>query len=237
MYKAYIHFGTWVEDIFQKPVNHYCDILINRIDPIFAKPDEEFERSAQEFMEVAGSWYGDDVYEAGQAAHEHAFETVWQFVEMRPVFLATGVSGLFHLFEKQLYRHVNRELQQFLTTKISDWRSIQQLISQFKWKVGDDKECLDLINTFNDQNLRELRLVANAVKHGENGRSYHDLVNMRAPVVDAARLRDNGTVGPLSVLNVNLSVQIDDVIRYRNAIGRFWSLKDAFWAPVAIKHE
>jgi len=95
-----IAFGGWAYNVFAPDIEGYCNILLNRINPIFEDVDGEQERAAQEFMSAAASWYGEDYQGAAEAAYEHAHDSAMQFMEMRAVFMATGVSGLFHLFEK-----------------------------------------------------------------------------------------------------------------------------------------
>src|SRR6185312_11195078 len=107
-----------------------------------------------------------------EAAYEHAFDAAIQFMEMRSVFLTTGVSGLFHLFERQLYRHLNKELAAWLQTPITEWRDVAFIIPKFDGKWGRLHPCLNLVEAFRDPDLQELRLVANAVKHGQDGQSY-----------------------------------------------------------------
>src|SRR5439155_1385630 len=82
---------------------------------------------------------------------------------------------------------------------------------------------------FRDDHLRELRLVANAVKHGDDGPSWRELRAMQAPVTSADRLEKDWTVGEFSTLNVSISVRAADVRRYQAAIQRFWKLAGADW--------
>ena len=106
-----IALGGWVDRRFSPSIESYCDILIDRIVPVFDDPGGEQKKAADDFLKVASSWFSDDYGSAVEAAREHASDHMMQFLEMRAVFLATGVSGLFHLFEKQLYRHVNKEVE------------------------------------------------------------------------------------------------------------------------------
>ena len=226
-----IAFGGCVYSYFAPDIESYCDILLNRIDPIFEDVEGEQERVASNFLEAAASWYGDDYDSAVDAAFDHARDHALQFMEMRAVFLATGVSGLFHLFEKQLYKHVNKELKRWLASPIAEWRDLVELIPKFDRKWNKSQPCLDLLNAFCDNDLNELRLVANVVKHGDTGPSYKQLLRDKACVVDPARLKNDWTVGPYSIFNVNLSVQADDVRRYRDAVLRFWKIDGEFHAP------
>ena len=226
-----IAFGGWVYSYFAPHIESYCDILLNRIDPIFEDVEGEQKRVADNFLEVAASWYGDDYDSAVDAAFDHARDHALQFMEMRAVFLATGVGGLFHLFEKQLCKHINKELKRWLESPVTKWRDLNELIPKFDRKWGQNQPCPDLLNAFRDDDLNELRLVANAVKHGDTGLSYKQLLKNKARVVDPARLEDDWTVGLYSIFTVNLSVQADDIKRYRNAVLRFWRIDGEFCAP------
>ena len=72
--------------------------------PIFDDVEAEQQRSADAVLAAEG-WGPDDYEAAIEAAFEISTDHAIAFFEMRSVFLATGVSGLFHLFEKQLYKH------------------------------------------------------------------------------------------------------------------------------------
>jgi hypothetical protein len=134
------------------------------------------------------------------------------------------------LFERQLYRHLNKELAAWLQTPITEWRDVAFIIPKFDGKWGRPHPCLNLVEAFRDPDLQELRLVANAVKHGQDGQSYRHLQRLCAPVLDKARLDDEWS-GSYTVLGIEISVQPRDVERYRDAILRFWSLDGTFWAP------
>lgn len=184
-------------------------------------------------MTAAAAWYGDnDEGDAAEAAYAHAREHAEQFMEMRAVFLATGVSGLFHLFEKQLYLHINKELKDWLVTPVSQWRDLETIATKFDRRWGQNAPCHDFATAFAYADLQELRLVANAVKHGEDGPAYRRLLQTKAPVVDRQRLKDDWTVGPYSILGVKVSVQPADVERYRAAVLRFWNLDGTFCASL-----
>lgn len=225
-----IWIDDWVYQYFAPEIKHYCEILLTRIDPIFTDLDAEERRAADEFLESVTTYEDDDHEAVIEAAYEHAQEHVMQFMEMRAVFLTVGVSGLFHLFERQLYRHVNKELKHWLVSPIADWRDLDKMIPKFVKKYGEDAPCSELVDAFRDNDLQELRLVANAVKHGDEGQSYKQLIARNASVVEPDRLANDGSSGPHSILKVNISVQVDDVARYRDAILRFWSLRGTFCA-------
>ena len=103
-----IWIDDWIYQYFAPEVQSYCDILLNRITPIFDDLDGEEARAAKTFLDAIPAYEGEDHDATVEAAYEHALEHVMHFMEMRSVFLTVGVSGLFHLFERQLYRHINK---------------------------------------------------------------------------------------------------------------------------------
>ncbi len=223
-----LSFGNWSARMFKPAVEGYSDMLLNRILPIFDDVPGEQRRAVEAVMTSWDCWGEDDYAMIAETAYESSMETAFQFVELRSVFAATGVSGLFHLFEKQVYRHVNHELRRWLAGPISEWRDIRELFKSLDEK--DRVPSSELLDILEAQDLRELRLVANSVKHGP-GRSYDELISINAPVIQSARLDDDYTVGRHSILGIGISIQPDDIDRYRNAILRFWSLEGDFGSP------
>lgn len=227
-----IAFGHWVYEYFAPDIDGYCDILLNRIDPIFDDVKGEQERAAQEFLHSIARHYheDDDPSEAYEAAYEYATERAMQFVEMRTVFLATGVSGLFHLFEKQLYRHINKELKYWLNEPISQWRDLEKLLSKFVQRRQHGQSHA-LVNALENYDFQELMNVANVIKHGDDGGAYKKLKVANAVVVSQHRLEEDGTVGPYAVFKASVSIQREDVERYRNALLQFWKIEGTYFAP------
>lgn len=212
--------------MFGSPIRHYADILLSRVMPLFDDIDGEQQRAADEVLN-APIWGLDDYEAAMETAHEHSMDHVVQFLELRAVFLASGVAGLFHLFEKQLYRFLNHELRSNLIRRIDRWEDAASVIAGLD-QPSDTAGKTALQVAFENTAIRELRLVANVVKHGE-GRSYDDLKAMRARVTEEARLEDDFTTGPHSILGVALAIDRDDIERYVAALLAFWSLEGNFW--------
>lgn len=136
--QLHIAFGGWVYRHFAPPIEGYCNILRKHIILIFDDVEGERQRTANEFMSAAASRYGDDYCGAVNAAFDHAQNQILQFMELRSVFLTIGVSGLFHLFEKQIYLHINKELKGWLASLINSWQDLAGMIpkSDRKWGAG-----------------------------------------------------------------------------------------------------
>ena len=227
-----ISFGPWEHRLFAPEIDSYVEILLKRIVPIFDDVDGEQERISNEVLS-SSCWGPDDYDQAMEAAYETGIDKALQFMEMRSVFLAAGVSGLFHLFEKQIYKHLNRELRNWLVSPIINWNDARSVIEPMIYEIGTGRTKSEkLQKVFFDPNIKELRLVANSVKHG-GGHSFKELKRMNAVVVSESRLEGDWTVGPYSVLGVNVAILPEDVIRYRDAILRFWKVEGTFGAPLS----
>lgn len=213
---------------FAPDIVSYTEILLQRVAPIFDDLDGEEERAARKVLDHPG-WGPDDYEAAIEAANDRGRDAAIQLMEMKSVFLATGVSGLFHLFERQIYRHLNKELQDWLENPINQWRDVEKLVPKFRQRWRKEGEDLAFIQAFQHPDLIELRYVANAVKHGE-GPAYKQLLSMNARVVNPSSLAEDWTIGPYSIFGVNLSILPKDVERYQNAILRFWRLEGTYWA-------
>jgi len=212
--------------MFGSPIRHYAEILTSRVMPLFDDLKGEQQRAADEVLNASG-WGPDDYEAAMDAAYQHSMDHTAQFMELRTVFLATGVAGLFHLFEKQLYQFLNHELRRNLTEKINRWEQAADAIDALNQPRGTDGRTA-LQVAFNDAAIKELRLVANVVKHGE-GPSYDELKAMGARVVAAERLENDFTIGPHSVFGVPLAIDRVDIDRHVAALLAFWDLKGNFW--------
>lgn len=211
--------------------------------PIFEDVEGEQRRATEEAF-AAGHWHQDEE-SAAEAAYDEGIAQAIMFMEMRTVFIATGVAGLFHLFEKQLYRFLNDEIgryrfmirhkKQDVPLVIGKWEDAEALIKAFPvilriW--GDGRTLIDAITS---RDLAELREVANAVKHGP-GRALDALKAMNAVVVDPARVEGDYTVGEFSSFGLPIVIHVDDVIRYRDAILFFWGVQGDFgWDQAATE--
>lgn len=224
-----VSFDSWTYRRFAPEIQSYSRVLLERVIPIFDEVDNEQERASDEVLR-SPHWGPDDFEQAMETAYETGIEKALEFMELRSVFIAIGVSGMFHLFEKQLYTHLNHELRFWLVNPINKWHDVQSVIRKFNRVTGpDESDSSELWDTFSNSDLTELRLLANAIKHGE-GPSYEQLKKMGAAIVSPDRLGGVFCVGPFSILGVSESIQPQDIERYRDAILKFWKIEGTFWA-------
>ena len=219
-----VWFGAIVRDIYSPAVRTYTDMLLDRVVPLFDDPDAEQERIGQETMRALSSYYEDEAA-AAEIAYERAIDGALMFMEMRGVFLTMGTAGLFHLFERQLYKFLNHELERFGDSqRVKIWRDAEQIVNELSVSRCRGQT---LQAAFNDPDLQELRNAANAVKHGD-GPALKALRASSAVIVSPDRVQHDYAANEMSALGVAISIQPDDVKRYRDSILRFWSLDGTF---------
>lgn len=221
-----VWFGSFVHGAFGPAITHYADILLNKVAPLFDDVEKEQERRAQEILASPG-WGPDDYDRAMEAAYDESISHAISFMEMRSLYLATGVSGLFHLFEKQVLKHLNHELDGWLVEPLTEWKDAAGIIDKLTHRDGEG-DAKELSRNFRNPSLKELRLVANAVKHGK-GRAYTSLQTMGARVVDPLRIKDDWTISEFSPLSIPILIEPADIARYRDAILQFWSTEGSYW--------
>lgn len=225
-----IQFDSNYENLFITSIDYFLEITKERVFPIFDDVDGEQERVADEVLS-SPHWGYDDAAEAYEAAYDISIEKALLFIELRNLFIASSTAHLFHLFERQIYKHLFYELRHDLTKPIDNWRDAASLISRLRFKESDTShDARELQEVFNDPDLIELRFVANCVKHGE-GPSHEKLVKMGAQVVSNERLSQEWSTGNNSLLGADILILTSDLDRYANAIRRYWNLRGVFWSP------
>jgi hypothetical protein len=234
-----INFWPGVPERYATLVRDYCDVLLNQIHPMF---DELRVSDAPLHEKILGFWRykeGRRLFTSTEEEREYyrgywgAGIEDWDITDMQTVFLAIGVTGLFHLFEKQLYQFLNFELGMWLISPVSRWEDLKRLLEKFDRKALVEGRCDELIDAFRNPDLSELELVANAIKHG-GGNSYNQLVKSGARVVSEERLLETGKI---SIIDSPLSICLQDIIRYQDAVVNFWILDGAFYAHHSVfKH-
>lgn len=235
-----LYIDEHTEAIFAPAVRNYTDLLLTRFLPIFDDVEGEQERAMANAL-AHNRWHEDEA-SAMEAAYDEGISSALMLMEMRTVFIATGVAGLFHLFEKQLYRYLNQELRRFHLTRrvrkqdvplvIASWSDADAVIREFPRVLRSWGDGGTLIDAIASPGLAELREVANAVKHGP-GRAMDALHAMNAAVVDPARIEGDFTTGQFSSFGLAIAIQPSDVIRYRDAVLAFWGVRGNFGLPEA----
>ena len=230
-----LYIDKHTEAFYGPAVRNYTDLLLTRFMPIFDDVEGEQQRAMDAALEK-NKWYEDEA-SAIEDAYDEGISSAIMLMEMRTVFIATGVAGLFHLFEKQLYRFLNQEIGRYGFTHrvkkqdvpfvVTKWEDADTVIKSFPHTLRLGGDGVTLKDAFTSSDLTELREVANAVKHGP-GRAMDALYSMSAVVVDPTRVNGDFTTGQFSSFGLAIAIQHADVIRYRDAIMAFWGVRGNF---------
>lgn len=135
--------------------------------PIFDDVEGEQQRAMDAALEK-NKWYEDEA-SAIEDAYDEGISSAIMLMEMRTVFIGTGVAGLFHLFEKQLYRFLNQEIgpygfthrvkKQDVPFVVTKWEDADTVIKSFPHTLRLGGDGVTLKDAFTSSDLTELREV------------------------------------------------------------------------------
>lgn len=164
--------------LYVPPVEAYRATALKKIPPMFDDLEQEAESVAEaEFERLCAQpadpdWQG-DLGDLAERAEEHGNEygeTMFAIHQSVLNLLAVGLQHLFEQQQKGLYRQTYAG----------------RTCGQFTWEALNDSLLLSGVNRTNlpgaDQ-LKELRLAANTIKHG-SGRSAEELAALRPGLFD-----------------------------------------------------
>lgn len=203
---------------FLKELSYYASVFESRISNAFDGLDEEAERVQNEAYDrfATSNPYAEDDSRIAEAAHEEGIDFYIATDAVRQGLFNLMIAGLFHMLEQQA---------QYLATRAFSNRPIppehggfDQLKGMLKKEFGIDIESFKCW-----PQLKELRLVANVVKHGD-GRSGEELKKLNLSLF-------NGPHNPLPVLaGLPLRPLVGEGLRlgenhfkqYKQSVEQFW---------------
>jgi len=226
------------ERLFCKPVALFVEVVERRLLPSFDNIEEEAEAVAKEAWESLMSYPGDpDECDPGAFAEQAQQEGVDYYCSLdalRQAVLNQGAVTLRHMFEQQLLFFYWKQIlkpgaEQALkrlvqeepnkAAKFLDPRFIKSYLDE----GGINIEALSSWNA-----VDELRLVANAIKHGE-GKSAVELRKNRPDMFMSPSMRKSGDsfLGIPSCIyspaaGEDLYVELEDLKVYAAAVQQFW---------------
>jgi hypothetical protein len=228
-----INFGATYWDyyfskIFVQQINalQYC--LTSRTLVSFDNLGEESNKIAKEEFSRLGERPVDednftDVADLAEMAQEKAIDYYTIMSNMKHALIGLFTSGLFHLFEQQIFLFYNRALLEYgeEKAKISDvgWKKLKSRLKS----EGID---LDSLKFF--QEIDILRLVANVIKHAE-GWSADELKKFKPDY-----FKPDKSILPLEIPSYleiqvelpltgeDIKIPSDDFIQYCEDVKAFW---------------
>jgi hypothetical protein len=213
------------KDTFAKQIDTFWNAVVNRVLPTLDHIAEEAEKVAEHVYQRLGNDPASeftDMSDIAESAQDAGIAYYDLMSGMKQNFLNIATVGLHHLFEQQLLVFHRRQV--LGPNQEDDVRLLE---------VKEMKGCLaeagiDIEGLSSWPKIDELRLVANAVKHGE-GSSARQLRNRRRDLFVHPSVRKEGPFGDhpqqriyMPMSGVEVFVTVKDFGEYRDAILMFW---------------
>jgi hypothetical protein len=218
------HWSEYVKVLVLPNFEQFCEVVIERILPVFSTIHEEAESVANQYYEERASRFSssdesdgwDYLSSVADSAIDAGLERGDMLVSMRFATLNLFSSGLYHLTEQHLIDFSCRALDDYSYTPTS----VQDAIDRLHTRVGLNIEALSGWNA-----IEELRLLANAVKHAE-GRSAAELRILRPDLFELPMFPGQDFVSShvrKPLFGEDIYVTPEHFERYRLATVSFWT--------------
>ncbi len=234
---------------FCRDVNAYAGAIVTRLLPTFDSIEAEADKVSGEQYERLGQMCAvedgfPDMADAAEEAFEAGLSHYESMVGVEQAVTNLAIVGLYHLFEQQVMMFhreqvlsisEEQELARLVATQVQtgkglskEQRTVTKLVS---WPVflrrlrnaGVDVESLS-----SWPQVTELRLLANAIKHGE-GKSSLDLRNRRPDLFVHPALRGDPTAYEAGTLQIDLPMGGEDIYASKEDLLGFQCSIVLFW--------
>lgn len=222
------YWSYFFEASFSKQVRMLCDVVVDRVLPVFDDADKEAERvAADEFARLGSITGGDgtpflDSADAAERANEVGLAHYEMLTSVHQALVNLTAAALHHMLEQQLLLFHRRQV---LSPREEVDPRLSTDMTVFRQRLKDGG--LDLNDLGSWRALEELRCLANTIKHGE-GRSAAKLRELRPQLFTSPVLHGTRWEEPLGVVSQPLAgediyVTADDLARYRDMVLEFWN--------------
>ncbi|WP_281760837.1 hypothetical protein [Pseudodesulfovibrio nedwellii] len=202
----------------QNEIDAYSNWIECRLFPSIDSWDSEQKRTEHEINERNERKNFSEWHDPLDEFEEIITQTL-QVAEVNSYMIGVSISGLYHLWEKQIIDHLIHELKHdwVIPEKhlMKTWNEINYIFKSYSTNLSQ-------MSFY--KNLEELRLVSNTIKHG-NGSSYRQLVGIKADIVKPYNKSNNQPIigGNHSLIRVDLFPRIDHYMKYKQAVLDFWN--------------
>lgn len=229
MATAQLYLYHKLRERFQKPYDYYLDVYFKKVAVVFENIEEEADEIARNQYEKLGEYFNPDIHDESDFA-DSAFEKGLEYYEAISLVKYNNklmwISTMYQFWEQQVRKFLYEEIthsgytlfdekgnELTFETYCTNFGQIKDEFSSF----GQNLEELKCWST-----IRELRLLANVIKHGE-GRASKDLEKIRpdffkSEITESNLMKSYKTVLTEQVLNIKDS----DFIKYKEALQNFW---------------
>jgi hypothetical protein len=220
--RAQLYLYDNLRNSFQEPFRLYIDTFIHKILPVFSNIDEEARKVAKEHFKSLGRNFNPDYHDEGDFA-EQAWEKGLDYYDgmslMQYNTRLMWVSTLYQFWEQQVRKYLFEEINR--THEIGSFKDFcAKGIPQIKKVFLEFEQDLESLSSWED--INELRLLANVIKHGDGG-SASQLQKLR-PDFFKNEISDTNLLELYknTLTNIVLNVKDEDYTRYCESLIEFW---------------
>jgi hypothetical protein len=206
-----VSYSKWVED---------------RLSPSFGDWESEVESEYNKMEESKSTLCCREGYDFSrdmEDEYEQAISHALNIAEVNSYMLAMAIVGLYHIFEKQVVCHIYKELSNYKFKKMVKIKVWEDVVNVFRCFSTDLKSY-----SFYDD-LDELRLFSNAVKHGP-GPAFIDLQKLKADILINSNEGECLSGGKHTLLNVDVYPNMKHFTKYKKSVLGFWD--EGFWRSI-----
>jgi len=214
---------------FQNPYEYYLDVYFNKVAVVFNNLEEEADELAQRHYEELGQYFDPDRHDESDFANS-AFEKGLEYYEAVSLVKYNNqlmwIATMYQFWEQQVRKFLFDEIKHSGYT-LFDEGGTEITFEQYCINFGQIKDeftsfgqNLEELNCWST--IKELRLLANVIKHGE-GRASTELEMIRPGFFKSEITKSNLMKSYRTVLNEQvLNIQDSDFIKYKEALQSFW---------------
>lgn len=228
--QAQLYLHQKLRERFQKPYDYYLDVYFNKVAVVFENLEEEADEIARNYYEKLGEYFNPDIHDESDFA-DSAFEKGLEYYEAISLVKYNNklmwISTMYQFWEQQVRKFLYDEITHSGYTLFDEKGkelTFKTYCTNFG-KIRDEFESfgqkLEELNCWST--IRELKLLANVIKHGE-GRASTDLEKIRPDFFNSEVTHSNLMKSYRTVLNERvLNIKDSEFIRYKEALQSFWT--------------
>ncbi len=228
--RIFIWMDPTVCELRQEDIRAYSQWVEERLVPSFGNWDEEEENAGNRYLNRMAQYFDPESHDPAdfyEGAYDHAIDHCLVLAEVNSYMMAMAISGLYHLWEKQVLQHLKKELGRYQDNYTSprNWNEICDYFSAFS---------TDLNSLPFSHQIEELRLVTNVSKHG-SGPSLKRLQASGSDILNESHATNEMPItgGEYSMLRAPIFPRLEHFLRYKEAVLNFWSYD--FWKKYGDK--
>ena len=222
--RIFIWMDPTVCELRQEDIRAYCRWVEERLVPSFGNWDEEEKSAGDRYLDRMAQYFDPDSHDPSdfyEGAYDHAINHCLVLAEVNSYMMAMAISGLYHLWEKQVLKHLEKEVGRYVEEykPPRNWDKVCEYFSAFS---------TDLCSLPFSPCLEELRLVTNVAKHG-SGQSLEWLKAGESDILSEVHATNEMPItgGEFSMLRAPIYPRLEHFIRYKEAVLNFWNYD--FW--------